>query len=293
MSKEKTEQLLETSGWICLHRKLLSNAISDKADYLAVWVHLLLMASHKPTYFIWNNKKQTLNPGQLLTGRKKLSRKTGVAESQVYKILEYLELEQQIEQQKTTKFTIITIVNWGTYQDKEQQKEQQSNNRINNNYITNRKNAKNVTTKDGKETLVGYMKYDRGGQESNNRVTTEEQQSNTYNNDNNVNNINKGSPEDKATSVGYKSFIEAFNKIVKSSFRGDTKSRRSYIARMKDYTPEEVLKAVEAASRDAYLMGENPGQKRYLTPEYILREDKLEKWLNSEKRVEVKILNQK
>lgn len=139
------------TGWICLHRKLLDNPICEKADYLAVWVHLLLMANHKETTFIWNNKKQTLKAGQLLTGRKRLSKKTGVAESQVYKILKYLELEQQIEQQKTTKYTIITIVNWGMYQEKEQQKEQQSNN----------------------------------------RVTTEEQQSNTYNNNNNNNNVDK------------------------------------------------------------------------------------------------------
>lgn len=146
------------SGWVCLHRKLLNNPICEKADYLAVWVHLLLMANHKETTFIWNNKKQILKAGQLLTGRKQLSKKTGVAESQVYKILKYLELEQQIEQQKTTKYTVITIVNWGMYQEKEQQKEQQSNN----------------------------------------RVTTKEQQSNTYNNDNNVNNEDNrtGVPED-------------------------------------------------------------------------------------------------
>lgn len=148
------QKISNDTGWVCLHRKLLDNPICEKADYLAVWVHLLLMANHKETTFIWNNKKQVLKAGQLLTGRKKLSKKTGVAESQVYKILKYLELEQQIEQQKTTKYTVITIVNWDRYQDKEQQKEQQSNN----------------------------------------RVTTEEQQSNTYNNVNNDNNVDNNIP---------------------------------------------------------------------------------------------------
>ena len=113
-------------GWITLHRKLLENPISCKADYLSVWVHLLLMASHEETSFIWNNKKQILRKGQLLTGRKKLSKQTGVTESQIYKILKYLEMEQQIEQQKTTKFTVITIKNWGRYQDKNNK----SNNRV-------------------------------------------------------------------------------------------------------------------------------------------------------------------
>lgn len=145
------ENQTTNKGWVSIYRKILENPISSKPDYLSVWIHLLLMANHSETHFIWNNKKQVIFPGQLLTGRKKLSKITGVAESQIYKILNYLELEHQIEQQKTTKFTIITIVNWDKYQGKEQQKEQQSNN----------------------------------------RVTTEEQQSNTYNNVNNVDNVNK------------------------------------------------------------------------------------------------------
>lgn len=113
-------------GWITLHRKLLKNPICRKSDYLSVWVHLLLMANHEETSFIWNNKKQVLKKGQLLTGRKKLAKLTGVTESQIYKILKYLELEQQIEQQKTTKFTVITIKNWCKYQDKNNK----SNNRV-------------------------------------------------------------------------------------------------------------------------------------------------------------------
>lgn len=117
------------TGWICLHRKLLDNPICERADYLAVWVHLLLMANHKETTFIWNNKKQTLKAGQLLTGLKVLSEKTRVPQSSVYRILKYLENEKQIEQQKTTKYTVITIVNWGMYQEKEKQNGKQMENK--------------------------------------------------------------------------------------------------------------------------------------------------------------------
>jgi hypothetical protein len=147
---------VENNGWVKIHRRLLKNAITNKPDYFSLWIHLLLMANHEPTSFIWNNKKQTLNSGQLLTGRKVLSRETGITESQVYKILEYLEKEQQIEQQKTTKYTVITIVKWDTYQKKEQQKEQQSNNRgtterqQSNTYenVKKDKNDKNIISKD-------------------------------------------------------------------------------------------------------------------------------------------------
>jgi len=99
------------------------------------------MANHEETSFIWNNKRQILKAGQLLTGRKKLSKITRVKESQIYKILNYLELEQQIKQEKTTKYTVITILNWHRYQDKKEKKnnnatttQQQSNtyNNVNN-----------------------------------------------------------------------------------------------------------------------------------------------------------------
>ena len=155
-------------GWIALHRQLLESPMANKSEYMNLWIHLLLMANHKETTFIWNNQKQTLKKGQLLTGRKELSKKTGIGESQVYKILKYLKKEQQIEQQTSTKFTIITIVNWDNYQKREQQKEQQSNN----------------------------------------RVTTTQQQSNTYNNVNNVNNVNKQRDEILDTSWKDKELIK-------------------------------------------------------------------------------------
>jgi DNA-binding transcriptional regulator YhcF (GntR family) len=105
-----------SEGWIKLHRQWLQNPIAQRPYYGHLWVTLLLKASHKKSEFIWNNKKRTLRPGQLVTGRKKLSEQTGIPESTVERILTYLEGEQQIEQQKTNKFRIITVKNWEKYQ---------------------------------------------------------------------------------------------------------------------------------------------------------------------------------
>jgi len=120
----------ENNGWITLHRKLLKNPICEKPSYLSVWIHLLLMANHEETSFIWNNRRQVLKKGQLLTGLKVLSKKTRIAQGTVYRILNYLENEKQIEQRKTTKFTVITIVNWDRYQESEKQNEKQIENRL-------------------------------------------------------------------------------------------------------------------------------------------------------------------
>lgn len=117
-------------GWIKVNRRLLENPISNKPAYISLWIHLLLMANHQESSFIWNNKKEVLKKGQLLTGIKVLAKKTGIAEGTVYRILKYLENEKQIEQQKTTKFTVITIVNWCKYQENEEQNAKQIKNRL-------------------------------------------------------------------------------------------------------------------------------------------------------------------
>jgi DNA-binding transcriptional regulator YhcF (GntR family) len=121
---------MDNQGWIKLYRKLLDNGISQKPEYGWLWINLLLLANHEDGHsFIWNGKRHFLKKGQLLTGRVALAEQTGINQNKVYRILKYLENEQQIEQQKTTKYTIITILNWDKYQQVEQQTEQQVNNK--------------------------------------------------------------------------------------------------------------------------------------------------------------------
>lgn len=115
-------------GWIKLHRKLLDSALMKKGAYLQIWIALLLKANHKSNEFIFNDCKVVLEPGQLITGRKELSKLTGIHESKVQRILKYLENEHQIEQQTNNKFRYITILNWQSYQSVEQDFEHPANN---------------------------------------------------------------------------------------------------------------------------------------------------------------------
>ena len=120
---------MDNQGWVKVYRKMQDNPLSKKPLYCHLWTHCLLLAQHEETSFIWNNKKIVLKAGQFVTGRKKLSELTGIGESSVERILKYLETEQQITQEKTTKFRIITIVKWDEYQQKNNSgtsKEQQS-----------------------------------------------------------------------------------------------------------------------------------------------------------------------
>ncbi|MHC4835778.1 MAG: hypothetical protein ACYSOF_01535 [Planctomycetota bacterium] len=103
-------------GWIKLYRCLLEDAVCQKSAYFHLWVTLLLMAAHKDREFIFNNQIQQLKPGQLITGRKKLSKLTGIPESTVGRILKCLESGHKIEQKILKKYRIISIVKWESYQ---------------------------------------------------------------------------------------------------------------------------------------------------------------------------------
>lgn len=116
-------------GWVKLHRKILDNPIICKdSEYFSVWCYLILNATHAEYDVEFKNERITLKSGQLITGRKSISEKFNISDSKVQRILKKLEIEQQIEQQTSTKNRLISIVNWDQYQKSEQQDEQQVNN---------------------------------------------------------------------------------------------------------------------------------------------------------------------
>lgn len=137
-------------GWIKLHRKMLDNPIVMKdADYLAIWVYLLLNASHKEHPALFKGKKITLQAGQLITGRKSIAKKLGVNESKVYRVIDALKSEHQIEQLRSSHNSLITIINWDKYQLSEHLNEQLMNNcRTSDEHLVNtNKNIKNIKNK--------------------------------------------------------------------------------------------------------------------------------------------------
>lgn len=139
-------------GYIWLHRKMLDNPVVMKdSDHVAVWIYLLLNASHKGYPVIFNGKKITLKAGQLITGRKKIAEVTGVDESKVRRILKNFKNDQQIDQQSCTQNSLITVLNWNNYQLCDQQNDQRVTNKrptsdqrvTTNNNVNNVKNVKN------------------------------------------------------------------------------------------------------------------------------------------------------
>jgi len=109
----------DKNGWVKLHRKILDNPVcSKKPTYFAIWVFLILNATHEEYETVFAGKKRVLKPGELITSRKTISAQFGIPESTVYKVIKKFEMEHQIEQQTSKQNTLISLVNWERYQEK-------------------------------------------------------------------------------------------------------------------------------------------------------------------------------
>ena len=146
-------------GWIKLHRCLLDDAVCQKSAYFHLWVTLLLMAAHTDREFIFNNRIQKLKPGQLITGRKKLSKLTGIPEMTIEHILKLFVNSGRIQQQKNNKFRVITITKWEDYQHTEIVQHQIFNNSSSNQQpVVTYKNDKNDNKHRGCDYLSSEQK---------------------------------------------------------------------------------------------------------------------------------------
>ena len=154
---EEGIKMTDNNGWIKLHRKLLDNPVVMKdTDHLAVWIYLLLNASHTEYPVLFKGKKIMLQPGQLITGRKSIASTLCISESKVRRILDLFEIDQQIERQKSNKNSLVSIRNWDKYQIFDQQNDQQpTNNRpTTDQQPTTNKKIKNIKkVKEDKEII--------------------------------------------------------------------------------------------------------------------------------------------
>lgn len=146
----------DSNGWIKLHRKLLDNPIIMKdADHLAVWMYLLLNATHAEYPALFKGKKIILKAGQLITGRKSISEKLCVNESKVRRILDAFENDQQIDRQRSNQNTLISLVNWDKYQICNQQNSQQLTNSFGGNGTPLCENEPEIDQQNSQQEILG------------------------------------------------------------------------------------------------------------------------------------------
>ena len=158
----------EDNGWIKIHRKIWESPVVTKdLAHLGVWIWLLTHATHKPHDTLLGGKRITLQPGQLVTGRKVIASELRVNESLVRRILNEFKTDQQIDQQSTNHGSLITIKNWHRYQDRDQRFDQQvtSNRPAIDQQVTTKQECKNdknerISNNTNGDSAVACASYD-------------------------------------------------------------------------------------------------------------------------------------
>ena len=101
------------SGYVKIHRKMLDWGWYHDSAVKSVFLHLLLTASFKPAE--WNGR--TIRSGQTVTSTQRLADVLGISRQQARTALDKLKATNEITIETTNKYSVITIVNWGGYQD--------------------------------------------------------------------------------------------------------------------------------------------------------------------------------
>ncbi len=99
-------------GYIKLHRKILDNGVFADAELLKVFVWCILKANTTPNV-VYGRK---VDIGEFITGRITASEELHLKPSTIYKRLQRLKSQGYIDISSTTKNSLITVVNYKSYQ---------------------------------------------------------------------------------------------------------------------------------------------------------------------------------
>ena len=108
------------TGWFFAHRKMQFNELylEKPFDRWHAWEHLLVNAEYEERYIQTKKGTVHLMPGQLLIGERDFAEEVGWTRKKVRHFLGTLEGTKMVTTERTAKGTIVTIVNWGFYQNK-------------------------------------------------------------------------------------------------------------------------------------------------------------------------------
>lgn len=109
----KSKLAIVMTGWIKIHRSFLTWEWFDKPEMVQVFVYLLLKANHDAKE--WHG--MTIERGQIVTSVAKIAQETRLSVRTVRTCLDRLKTTNEVTITTTTKFTLITISKYDTYQD--------------------------------------------------------------------------------------------------------------------------------------------------------------------------------
>ena len=136
---------MKSETWIKMYRKFTDWEWFDSSNMVHLMIYILLKTNFT------DKKWQGINikAGSFVTSLGKLSNATGISKQKLRTCLDKLELTQEIKVTTTTKYTMIVVLNWKSYQIKDGEPTHQPEHQITYDQQTN--NIRSTTTKKGKK----------------------------------------------------------------------------------------------------------------------------------------------
>ena len=136
---------MRNKGWASHYRKLHDHWISKIEPYCAgyAWSYLYVHANHRDGDVEFNDQVVIVLRGQLLTSIKKLAATWQWKYKRTSNFLKKLEKAGMIRQNRTSKYTLITVVNYDKYQRNNRNKENRGKSKANQRQTNNKGNNLN------------------------------------------------------------------------------------------------------------------------------------------------------
>ena len=108
-------------GWVKLHREILEKAIwkCSTPEQKVVLMTIMMLANHKENQWIWKGEKYSCKPGQLITSLNSIAFHAGVSIKNVRTALDKFKKLDFLASEPASNGQLITICNWGRYQNNE------------------------------------------------------------------------------------------------------------------------------------------------------------------------------
>jgi len=143
-------------GWIKLHRKILNWEWFTTPHMLQLFVFLLLTANRKKGKW----KGIEVDRGQVVTGLNSLKKSTGISIRSLRTCISRLKSTGEITVKTTSKYSIITICNYDTYNGLFSSSDNQNDNQADTQPTSNRQQTRSIENikEEENKSLVDFSK---------------------------------------------------------------------------------------------------------------------------------------
>ena len=157
------------NSFILLYRKSIDSRAFKNEGLWKVWTWCLMKSSYKKRWVsVKVGRAETeveVMPGQFIFGRNSASKQLKMNPNTIWKRMQKLKTMQNLTIESNTKYSIISIINWDTYQNIENKGNIESNNQVTTKcQPSNTNNKVNNINKDKKEIYTSnflsfWLKY--------------------------------------------------------------------------------------------------------------------------------------